>query len=253
MKNHAKSKPSGFTLIELLVVIAIISSLAAILFPVFGRARENARRTSCQSNLKQLGLAFTQYTQDYDERYPCASYTYTLPNGAPSSWDLTLQPYLKSTQLLVCPSDSTSPEMNIPGYGKLRRSYSLSRYMWDMPYTVWWGPDISLSKIAQPSLTTVLGERDACPHTSDLGTWAYCAESANTDTWATEKGKPFFDGTVPDGTGGRHMGMSIILYADGHVKSLPYKKRGQAPLNGHPNYWADKSGTWIWTDVDLPS
>src|SRR3954469_18418003 len=62
-------KKSGFTLIELLVVIAIIAILAAILFPVFGRARENARRSSCQSNLKQMGLAMLQYTQDYDERY----------------------------------------------------------------------------------------------------------------------------------------------------------------------------------------
>jgi prepilin-type N-terminal cleavage/methylation domain-containing protein/prepilin-type processing-associated H-X9-DG protein len=62
----------GFTLIELLIVIAIIAILASILFPVFGRARENARRISCSSNLRQLGLAFTQYAQDYDERLPLA-------------------------------------------------------------------------------------------------------------------------------------------------------------------------------------
>src|SRR5690349_12144108 len=72
--NHAVAKPKrsarGFTLIELLVVIAIIALLAAILFPVFARARENARRASCQSNLKQIGLGFHQYTQDYDDRLP---------------------------------------------------------------------------------------------------------------------------------------------------------------------------------------
>ena len=63
-----RTRKFAFTLIELLVVIAIIAILAAILFPVFGRARENARKTSCQSNLKQLGLAFAQYNQDYDEQ-----------------------------------------------------------------------------------------------------------------------------------------------------------------------------------------
>lgn len=65
-----KKSKHGFTLIELLVVIAIIAILASILFPVFARARENARRSSCMSNLKQLGLAFMQYTQDYDEQLP---------------------------------------------------------------------------------------------------------------------------------------------------------------------------------------
>ncbi len=71
--NKNQSRFSAFTLIELLVVIAIIAILAAILFPVFARARENARRSSCSSNLKQLGLALAQYTQDYDGSYPVTS------------------------------------------------------------------------------------------------------------------------------------------------------------------------------------
>ncbi|RYG63911.1 DUF1559 domain-containing protein, partial [bacterium] len=69
------SRKGAFTLIELLVVIAIIAILAAILFPVFGRARENARRSSCLSNMKQIGLGMMQYTQDYDEKFPAPGNT----------------------------------------------------------------------------------------------------------------------------------------------------------------------------------
>src|SRR4028119_299121 len=85
----------GFTLIELLVVIGIIAILAAILFPVFARARENARRSSCQSNLKQIGLGMLQYAQDYDEKFM----PFRDPNNAnsPFVWPNIIQPYTKST------------------------------------------------------------------------------------------------------------------------------------------------------------
>ena len=110
-------KIKAFTLIELLVVIAIIAILAAILFPVFARARENARRSSCQSNLKQIGLGIIQYTQDYDERFPMRIW------GAPASVDLqeynswrrSIFPYVKSTQLFACPSNSNVQNANVPG------------------------------------------------------------------------------------------------------------------------------------------
>src|SRR4028118_1205764 len=91
-------RKKGFTLIELLVVIAIIVILAAILFPVFARARENARRTSCLSNIKQVGLGIMQYTQDYDEMYPA-----TNDNTAEYALG-RIGPYTKSDQLLTCPS-----------------------------------------------------------------------------------------------------------------------------------------------------
>jgi prepilin-type N-terminal cleavage/methylation domain-containing protein/prepilin-type processing-associated H-X9-DG protein len=94
----------GFTLIELLVVIAIIALLAAILFPVFSRARENARRSSCANNLKQVGIGIAQYVQDYDETYPIMSYN----SGAGPALGWYLHPYLKSVQVWRCPSDTSN-------------------------------------------------------------------------------------------------------------------------------------------------
>jgi prepilin-type N-terminal cleavage/methylation domain-containing protein/prepilin-type processing-associated H-X9-DG protein len=92
----------GFTLMELLVVIAIVSILASILFPVFARARENARRSSCASNLKQIGLAALQYSQDYDEKVLPGQ---TIVNGPDYFvWGYIIDPYLKSRQVLRCPS-----------------------------------------------------------------------------------------------------------------------------------------------------
>jgi len=107
---------SAFTLIELLVVIAIIAILAAILFPVFAQAREQARKTVCLSNLKQLGLGLVMYVQDYDETFPVAAWD-TPPIGTTDSdshnpnfpafwrWIWVVQPYVKNRQILVCPSD----------------------------------------------------------------------------------------------------------------------------------------------------
>ena len=104
-----KNAKSAFTLVELLVVIAIIGILAAILFPVFARARENARRSSCQSNLKQIGLGVLQYIQDYDEKYPVVNSSSILFLHSGNGWAYNLQPYLKSEQIFQCPSDGKSP------------------------------------------------------------------------------------------------------------------------------------------------
>jgi prepilin-type N-terminal cleavage/methylation domain-containing protein/prepilin-type processing-associated H-X9-DG protein len=126
-------KDRGFTLIELLVTIAIIAVLAAILFPVFARARENARRSSCMSNLKQIGLGFIMYSQDYDEHMPGWYLTnpggvkeFTAPNGGKYSnqpWYFAIYPYLKNWQILNCPSASAAVQYT-GGYSLTAFPYS---------------------------------------------------------------------------------------------------------------------------------
>ena len=109
-----QDRTRAFTLIELLVVIAIISILAAILFPVFARAREEGRRATCTSNLRQIGQALAMYTQDYDETYPISNfsddttgfppYTHFDTNGKPLYLIDLLQPYTKNRQVFLCPT-----------------------------------------------------------------------------------------------------------------------------------------------------
>ena len=157
----------GFTLVELLCVIAIIGLLAAILFPVFGRTRENARRSSCQSNLKQIGLAFTQYSQDYDEFTPTVKNT-----GTYNFWDSRIEPYLGITVdtnsgplILRCPSDGIIRVNSSSICGKL--SYNSTR------------------SYAMPGV----GSGSACNATCILG-----AYNSTTDTYAA---RPLSQISVP--------------------------------------------------------
>jgi len=104
--SNGRRSRSGFTLIELLVVIAIIAILAAILFPVFAQAREKARQTSCLSNMKQIMTGVKMYAQDYDEQSLYYWYSYNAQLGAYTSFSEMLLPYIKNTQIFICPSAS---------------------------------------------------------------------------------------------------------------------------------------------------
>lgn len=114
----------GFTLIELLVVIAIIAILAAIMFPVFNKARDSARRTQCLSNMKQMGIAFRMYMDDHADTFPLDTHS-----DRRNSWIDTLQPYVQSRLLYRCPSD-TSNNWDAPNPNRRRQaSYGTNFYM----------------------------------------------------------------------------------------------------------------------------
>lgn len=189
---------SGFTLIELLVVVAIIALLAAILFPVFSRARENARRTSCLSNLKQIGLATIQYAQDYDER---------LPTRASGNLDLHLkiQPYAKSRQVFTCPSQSThtrkatgDPEEPLPAGGaNAYYSYAYSFILADSGAAVSGGGHMAF--VQEPSRRLLVGEtRGMVDRVVPTG----CAKD----------GERLFEPAI------RHLEGTNVLFYDGHTK-----------------------------------
>ena len=206
----------GFTLIELLVVIAIIAILAAILFPVFARARENARRSSCQSNLKQIGLGILQYTQDYDERYPSSEMDYNNPGTGlvQATWDTVIQPYVKSSQLLVCPSDSASQRVTHPIYGaNTTRSYSATTQVFGAYINTGSAP-LSLAAIPETALTVMVAERDQ----PNFATWTYYGRVDNLGSELAY----------------RHLETANFLYCDGHVKTQKGKAGGPYPrLQGY--------------------
>lgn len=198
-------KRKAFTLIELLVVIAIIAILAAILFPVFARARENARRASCMSNLKQIALGMMQYTQDYDEQFP-------RYNSNVLGWSSVLQPYLKSTQIFVCPSDSTTISPPSP--------YFTQDYNYNL--LLGWGYNnngvTSLAGVTQSALTVAFFDDYATYGASwDTGV----APQHNCDA-ALDPCTPglatFMSSSGDPAAGWRHLNGQNFAFVDGHVK-----------------------------------
>ncbi len=251
----SKSK-KGFTLIELLVVIAIIAILAAILFPVFARARENARRASCQSNLKQIGLGFIQYTQDYDETMPLGVGAYQIggSTGPAAQWDLLIQPYIKSTQILTCPSDSASSTMNLVGFGSVKRSYSEAWYLSYSPTNANANGPLGrqISAINSPSVTVMLCERINV-EANAAANWGDYSVLGHTDQSASSGNQNFNDMATGAVGEGRHLGTNNILFADGHVKSHREQRTNQQCLTGVSGGQCTATGTWINIQQDLPN
>jgi prepilin-type N-terminal cleavage/methylation domain-containing protein/prepilin-type processing-associated H-X9-DG protein len=225
--NHSARK--AFTLVELLVVIAIIAILAAILFPVFGRARENARRTSCLSNMKQIALSFRQYTQDYDERFPLAVSVVTVANAAPVGWADALQPYMKSTQILQCPSEASPPDASVlasgttGGYSDYWYNGRLSRNSVADPTQVpgtftsnGYNSGISEAALQSSSLTILLGDGSSGSATYRCNSGAAASDTtvANPTSAPTTAG---FATNLGDG-GIRHLEGLNLAFSDGHVK-----------------------------------
>lgn len=252
--NTSKPRRQGFTLIELLVVIAIIAILAAILFPVFGRARENARRTSCSSNLKQIGLGWMQYAQDYDERGPGQGEAF-LATGQRTAFDLALQPYLKSMQIFECPSDSFSASFNVPGFAQnAKRSYRHARYVRDFncdkPSNDQQGRN--LSAFASSAKTLLMADAISCAGGPTGGTaeW-WCGSEFNHAGTLAGQGSPYIDSPPPGGVvRGRHLDTDNVLYVDGHVKAKKVQT-GSAIFDGHPGT-KDNAYSWTNCDNDLP-
>ena len=208
---------SGFTLIELLVVIAIIAILAAILFPVFARARENARRASCQSNLKQIGLGLMQYTQDYDETLPIIWYG---PAGGRTYWMDEVQPYVKSYQLFKCPSDSRSIT---PAFNSDNSSYGANMGGWQEPAGSPKGPPISQANVSGD--LAAIGSTSTTVFALDTNSFEHSTNWNDLDLAVGSGGllmnTPL---TNPRTTTGndveRHLETTNVLWCDGHVKAM---------------------------------
>ncbi len=195
----------GFTLIELLVVIAIIAILAAILFPVFARAREKARQSSCLNNVKELALGVLMYAQDYDEKLPLSEMIQSASHPRPffggSStfhlWPDLVFPYVKNRQVFCCPSRADAR------YGL---AYGFNRYLGYYNASDRFGPAYQGTKLGiinYPAETLLLADADCNP------------ECYSCYVWRIDGGCcPHHAHFIP----ARHNGGANMGFADGHAK-----------------------------------
>jgi len=239
----------GFTLIELLVVIAIIAILAAILFPVFARAREKARQTACLSNIKQLALGLLMYAQDWDETLP-AGYYYAGDFNA--NWQIQVQPYVKNAGIFHCPSDPNGP--NASSYiAAAGCAYDPAWWVYAWTYgqgviACNWGA--TLGAIPAPAETVMLL---CAPLNADGGYAAYVSEPVPE---GASPGNVF----TPDADCNYvtlACWIGILCYFQGPVEETPWGGVPSIPLyltvhNGGQNYnFADGHAKWMRVEQTL--
>jgi len=210
----------AFTLIELLVVIAIIAILAAILFPVFARAREKARSSACLSNCKQLAVAMHQYMQDWDGGYPSSTtYPSPIPGYNYSFWMAMIRPYVKNDIIYKCPSAAfdkgwaVGPDVPYATYGFNEYLNYIGRYSRDYN---------TESDVPNPSLTALVADSVAGSHFHD-----WDGPSKGPDGVTLPDGMlriKYANGDVEGGRlKSRHNGANIV-YADAHAAHMPLER-----------------------------
>lgn len=244
-------RKAAFTLIELLVVIAIIAILAAILFPVFAQAKEAAKKSTCISNMKQIGTSSMLYMQDYDDTLPPSAYITApvAPDPRPRVWAVydLVQPYLKNVQLFVCPSGA-------PGIDWTARLNLLNMT-----------PAGTFSRVSYIPNLGALGENFCAPFLP-AGIRKYTPVTSDTAMPAPAETIMFFDGFFKAGVPlsfenflaqARHSEGIAVNYADGHAK---YHRWNGVPDGGNTpagslrtKYYSWRTGTLLKSDGDLQS
>lgn len=243
-----RGRKAAFTLIELLIVIAIIAILASIIFPVFARARESARRAGCQSNMKQLGLAITQYAQDYDEvmvpdcldgtAYATGCYVATSTATENYKWMDLIYPYVKSEQAFNCPSARSShPKYSYAnganyGHYSVNGGYSRDTNAPDAPFSHYrqtaantflrYSP-ILLSRFETPATTVMIMDGRQLGNNPCALFWATAPGFVLRDVGVD--GNDPVNRTLVVGNGAiseRHLSTINVLWADGHVKAVGF-------------------------------